>query len=88
MLYAVGDNPVAARLSGVRSWQVLVVLYVLSSLLAAVAGLLQSRLSSAAPAGQAVLDIPCHRYHRHGPMAQASVAESSVVLPPVAREPL
>ena len=28
MLYAIGDNPVAARLSGVRSWQVLLVLYV------------------------------------------------------------
>ena len=34
MLYAIGDNPVAARLSGVRSWQVLVVLYVISALLA------------------------------------------------------
>src|SRR4051794_19695301 len=37
MLYAVGDNPVAARLSGVRSWQVLVLLYVISALLAGVA---------------------------------------------------
>lgn len=54
MLYAVGDNPIAARLSGVRSWQVLVVLYVLSSLLAAVAGLLQSGLSSAASVTLAV----------------------------------
>ena len=40
MLYAIGDNPVAARLSGVRSWQVLVVLYVISSVLAAIAGLI------------------------------------------------
>jgi ribose transport system permease protein len=48
MLYAIGDNPVAARLSGVRSWQVIVVLYVLSSLLAAIAGLLQSGLSNTA----------------------------------------
>jgi ribose transport system permease protein len=40
LLYAIGDNPVAARLSGVRSWQVLVVLYVISALLAAVAGFL------------------------------------------------
>ena len=48
MLYAVGDNPVAARLSGVRSWQVLVVLYVISALLAAIAGLLQSGLSNTA----------------------------------------
>jgi ribose transport system permease protein len=48
MLYAIGDNPVAARLSGVRSWQVLVVLYVISALLAATAGLVQSGLSNTA----------------------------------------
>ena len=48
MLYAIGDNPIAARLSGVRSWQVLVVLYVISALLAAIAGLLQSGLSNTA----------------------------------------
>jgi ribose transport system permease protein len=48
MLYAIGDNPVAARLSGVRSWQVLVALYVISALLAAIAGLLQSGLSNTA----------------------------------------
>jgi ribose transport system permease protein len=48
MLYAIGDNPIAARLSGARSWQVLVVLYVISALLAAVAGLLQSGLSNTA----------------------------------------
>ena len=48
MLYAIGDNPVAARLSGVRSWQVLVVLYVISSVLAAVAGLVQSGLTQTA----------------------------------------
>jgi ribose transport system permease protein len=48
MLYAVGDNPTAARLSGVRSWQVLVVLYVISALLAAIAGFLQAGLSNTA----------------------------------------
>src|SRR3954469_17608232 len=42
MLYALGDNPVAARLSGVRSWQVLVVLYVISGVLAGIAGLIYS----------------------------------------------
>ena len=46
MLYAVGDNPIAARLSGARSWQVLVLLYVISALLAAVAGLLISGLTN------------------------------------------
>jgi ribose transport system permease protein len=48
MLYAIGDNPVAARLSGVRSWQVIVVLYVISAVLAAIAGLMQSGLSNTA----------------------------------------
>jgi ribose transport system permease protein len=40
LLYAIGDNPVAARLSGARAWQVLIALYVISALLAAIAGLL------------------------------------------------
>jgi ribose transport system permease protein len=48
MLYAIGDNPVAARLSGARSWQVLVALYVLSALMAAVAGFLLSGLTNVA----------------------------------------
>jgi ribose transport system permease protein len=48
MLYALGDNPTAARLSGVRSWQVLVVLYVISAVLAAIAGLIFAGLSNTA----------------------------------------
>ena len=40
VLYGLGDNPVAMRLAGVRSWQVLVLAYTLSGLLAAVAGIL------------------------------------------------
>jgi ribose transport system permease protein len=40
LLYAIGDNPVAARLAGTRSWQVLVVLYAISAMLAAIAGYL------------------------------------------------
>lgn len=48
LLYAVGDNPVAARLSGVRAWQVLIVLYVISALLAALAGFLVSGLTNIA----------------------------------------
>lgn len=39
-IYAVGDNPVACRLAGIRVWQVLLAVYVLSGLLAAVAGIL------------------------------------------------
>jgi ribose transport system permease protein len=48
MLYAIGDNPVAARLSGARAWQVLVVLYIISALIAAVAGFLISGLTNVA----------------------------------------
>lgn len=48
LLYAIGDNPVAARLSGTRSWQVLIVLYVISAVLAAGAGLLISGLTNTA----------------------------------------
>ena len=40
MLYALGDNPTATRLSGVRSWQVLLAAYTLSGVFAATAGLL------------------------------------------------
>jgi len=39
LLYAVGDNEGAARLSGVRVWKVLIVLYVLSAVLAGIGGL-------------------------------------------------
>lgn len=48
LLYAIGDNPVAARLSGIRSWQVLVVLYMISAVMAAIAGLLISGLGNTA----------------------------------------
>jgi ribose transport system permease protein len=48
LLYAIGDNPIAARLSGARSWQVLVVLYVISALMAALAGFLVSGLTNVA----------------------------------------
>jgi ribose transport system permease protein len=40
LLFAVGDNPIATRLAGARVWQVLVALYTLSAMLAAVAGIL------------------------------------------------
>jgi ribose transport system permease protein len=48
LLYAIGDNPIAARLSGARGWQVLVMLYVISALLAAVAGFLLAGLTNIA----------------------------------------
>ena len=40
LLYALGENQDAARISGVRAWQVILTLYVLSAFLAGVAGLL------------------------------------------------
>jgi ribose transport system permease protein len=48
LLYAVGDNPVAARLSGVKAWQVLIVLYVISGLLAGIAGFVYAGLNNTA----------------------------------------
>jgi ribose transport system permease protein len=44
-IYAVGDNPVACRLAGVRIWQVLFTVYLMSALLAALGGLLFSGIS-------------------------------------------
>jgi ribose transport system permease protein len=44
-IYAVGDNPVACRLAGIRIWQVLLAVYVMSALLAALGGLLFSGIS-------------------------------------------
>jgi ribose transport system permease protein len=48
LLFAVGDNPVAARLSGVRAWQVLIALYSLSAVIAAIAGFLVAGLTKTA----------------------------------------
>jgi ribose transport system permease protein len=48
LLYAIGDNPIAARLSGARSWQVLVLLYVISAVLAGIAGFLISGFTNVA----------------------------------------
>ncbi|HEX5828595.1 MAG TPA: ABC transporter permease [Candidatus Limnocylindrales bacterium] len=48
LLYAIGDNPVASRLSGARSWQVLTALYVISAVIAAIAGFLYSGLNNTA----------------------------------------
>ena len=39
-LYAIGDNPVASRLSGMRKWQVLLAAYTLAGVFGAIAGLL------------------------------------------------
>jgi ribose transport system permease protein len=39
LIYAIGDNPVAVRLAGVRGWLVLLVTYVICGFLSAVAGL-------------------------------------------------
>jgi len=41
-IYAVGDNPIACRLAGVRVWQVLLAVYVISGICAALGGMLFS----------------------------------------------
>jgi ribose transport system permease protein len=48
LLFAVGDNPIASRLAGARIWQVLVALYVMSAVLAAIAGILIAGLNNSA----------------------------------------
>jgi ribose transport system permease protein len=48
LLFAVGDNPIAARLAGTRLWQVLLALYILSAILAAVAGILVAGIANTA----------------------------------------
>jgi ribose transport system permease protein len=48
LLYAIGDNPTAARLSGVRAWQVLLVVYIISGFLAGLAGLALSGVAQSA----------------------------------------
>ncbi len=48
LLYALGDNPVATRLSGAKAWQILMVLYVIAALLAGIAGFLYSGLNNTA----------------------------------------
>jgi ribose transport system permease protein len=48
MVYAVGDNPLACRLAGVRVWQVLLATYALCGVLSAVAGLLLVGYTNAA----------------------------------------
>ncbi len=44
-IYATGDNPSATRLAGIRSWQVLLAVYVIAGLLAALGGLMFSGIS-------------------------------------------
>jgi ribose transport system permease protein len=51
MIYAVGDNPVACRLAGVRVWQVLLLVYALCGLLSAAAGILLVGFNNAADLG-------------------------------------
>jgi ribose transport system permease protein len=54
LLYALGDNEGATRLAGVRYWQVIIVLYIMSALLAGIGGLLYIGLVKAASLSLAV----------------------------------
>jgi ribose transport system permease protein len=51
MIYAVGDNPVACRLAGVRVWQVQLTVYALCGLFSALAGILLVGFNNAADLG-------------------------------------
>ncbi len=57
-LYAIGANPVAARLVGIRTRRVLIITFVLSGLAVAVSGLiLTSQLSAASPVAATGLEL-------------------------------
>jgi ribose transport system permease protein len=51
MIYAVGDNPVAARLGGVRVWQVQLFVYAMCGVLSALGGILLVGFNNAADLG-------------------------------------
>ena len=51
MIYAVGDNPVASRLAGVRTWQVLLFVYAACGMLSAAGGILLVGFNNAADLG-------------------------------------
>jgi ribose transport system permease protein len=51
MIYAVGDNPIACRLAGVRVWQVQLFVYAVCGLLTAAAGVLLVGFNNAADLG-------------------------------------
>jgi ribose transport system permease protein len=51
MIYAVGDNPLASRLAGVRIWQVLLFVYAMCGVLSAAAGILLVGFNNAADLG-------------------------------------
>ena len=51
MIYAVGDNPVASRLAGVRVWQVQMFVYASCGVLSALAGVLLVGFNNAADLG-------------------------------------
>ena len=51
MIYAVGDNPVACRLAGVRVWQPLLFVYAACGMLSAAAGILLVGFNNAADLG-------------------------------------
>ncbi|HYU62599.1 MAG TPA: ABC transporter permease [Verrucomicrobiae bacterium] len=55
LLYALGDNPEATRLAGVRGWQVLLANYTACGLLSAVAGLVLAGTVNAADLGLATI---------------------------------
>jgi ribose transport system permease protein len=51
LIYAVGDNAIACRLAGVRTWQVLLAVYALCGVLSAAAGILLVGFNDAADLG-------------------------------------
>ena len=78
LLFAVGDNPIASRLAGARIWQVLVALYALSAMLAAVAGLLVAGLVNTATSRWSRSPC-CHRSRRRSSAGRRSWAAAAAI---------
>src|SRR5204862_433183 len=66
MIFAVGDNPVACRLAGVRVWQVLLLVYALCGAFSAVAGILLVRFAAASTPEVTSLRTRPHNTVRYG----------------------
>ena len=73
----IGDNPVAARLSGARSWQVLIVLYMISAMLAAIAGLPHLRSRPTSRASRSSTPTSCRRSPRPSSAGRRSWAAAA-----------
>lgn len=82
LLYALGSNETTAKLSGVRAWQVYIALYMVSGLIAGIAGLLYVGLIKA-PSLPWPIRSCCHPSRRRLWAARRSSAGAAVIRAPL-----